>query len=104
MVSYKILNSGNASSSPLRAESKRSSMAFRILSVMLICLMAAGSLFAQLTKDPTTWKVEAIKKQGNEYEIKFKLALDKNWHIWSLKPGGDGYKFRLRLNLIQMTL
>jgi thiol:disulfide interchange protein len=58
--------------------------------LVVLCLWGAGNAHAQITKDPTSWKIEAVKKQGNEYEIVFRMKLAKNWHIWSLKPGGDG--------------
>lgn len=59
--------------------------------LFLVATMALpGVGISQLVSDPTTWKIEARKKQGSEYEIVFKLSLQKGWHIWSLHPGGDG--------------
>ena len=40
--------------------------------------------------DPTTWTYEVKKKTANEYELIFHLKLADKWHIWSMKPGGDG--------------
>jgi thiol:disulfide interchange protein len=59
---------------------------------LLFCfsLLITGSLFGQIIKDPTTWTVEAKKKSGNEYVLSFHVKLKEEWHIWSLKPGGDG--------------
>lgn len=54
--------------------------------------MAASKAQAQLVKDPTTWTYEVKKKAGNQYDLIFHLKLDQGWHIWSLKPGGDGYQ------------
>lgn len=48
--------------------------------------------FAQMIEDPTTWKYEVKKKSATEYQLIFHLDLKAPWHIWSLKPGGDGYE------------
>ena len=48
--------------------------------------------FAQMIEDPTTWKYEVKKKSATEYQLIFHLTLKKDWHIWSLHPGGDGYE------------
>jgi thiol:disulfide interchange protein len=64
--------------------------ALRAIPLFILCLLAASGMSAQIIADPTTWTVEAKKKQGNEYEIVFNLSLKDGWHIWSLKPGGDG--------------
>src|SRR6185312_3730271 len=61
------------------------------LALLLCCsLFISGSLFAQLTPDPTTWTFEAKKISGNQYDLIFHLKLKKYWHIYSFKPGGDG--------------
>ena len=56
--------------------------------------LVAGSSFAQqaIVDDPTNWAYEAKKISADEYELIFKLDLKDGWHIWSLKPGGDGYE------------
>ena len=41
--------------------------------------------------DPTTWTYEVKKMSANEYQLIFHVSLKEGWHIWSLKPGGDGY-------------
>jgi thiol:disulfide interchange protein DsbD len=48
--------------------------------------------FSQMTDDPTSWKYEVKKKSATEYQLIFHLTLQKEWHIWSLHPGGDGYE------------
>ncbi len=58
-------------------------------------LIACMSLFftgarGQMTKDNSQWTFEAVKKGGNKYEIIAHLKLEKGWHVFSLKPGGDG--------------
>lgn len=63
---------------------------FKALLLVLVAAICGGSALAQIINDAAKWDVEARKKQGNEYEIVFKLKLKKGWHIWSLKPGGDG--------------
>lgn len=53
-------------------------------------LLTAGSVQGQIISDPTSWKIEAVKIKGNEYDVVFRMTLAKGWHIWSLHPGGDG--------------
>lgn len=43
-----------------------------------------------MIKDPTNWSYEVKKKNATEYELVFHLNLEGDWHIWSVKPGGDG--------------
>ena len=65
----------------------------RILKAIFIAfssLLLAGSLSAQMIADPATWTIAAKKVKDNEYRITFHVQLKKGWHIWSLKPGGDG--------------
>jgi len=64
--------------------------ALKIILFLVSGLLVTGHGFAQIVAEPTKWKIEAVKKQGNEYEIIFHLKLEKTWHIWSLHPGGDG--------------
>ncbi len=49
-------------------------------------------LFAQGMEDPTTWTYEVKKKTATEYDVIFHVTLKEGWHIWSLKPGGDGFE------------
>ena len=63
---------------------------FKALLVFIATAICGGNALAQIINDAAKWEVEAHKRQGNEYDIVFKLKLKKNWHIWSLKPGGDG--------------
>ncbi len=81
----------------------------RILKALLIVcfsLFIMGGLHAQMTADPATWTIEARKQKGNEYQIIFHLKLKETWHIWALKPGGDGmeipptFKFKPDENLV----
>lgn len=53
-------------------------------------MLGACELNSQIIKDPTTWDIKAVKKQGQEYDIVFDMKLAKGWHIWSITPGGDG--------------
>jgi len=57
------------------------------LAIALLLHFTSG---AQITKDPTTWTTTIKKTSGNKYLLTLNLKLDKGWHIWSLKPGGDG--------------
>jgi thiol:disulfide interchange protein DsbD len=55
-------------------------------------IAAASPARAQMIQDPTSWKYEVKKKSATEYQLICHLDLKKGWHIWSLKPGGDGYQ------------
>ena len=58
---------------------------------LIVCLsLLAYAGFGQITKDNSKWSFEAKKKSGNNYELIVHLQLPKDWHIYSLKPGGDG--------------
>src|SRR4051812_3242841 len=61
----------------------------KCLLAFLALLLIASPLFAQ-NEDPASWKYELKKKNATEYELIFHLTLKEGWHIWSLKPGGDG--------------
>ncbi|MBA3827630.1 MAG: hypothetical protein H0X33_01720 [Taibaiella sp.] len=54
-----------------------------------ISLQKPGSIQQGIT-DPTTWSYEVKKHNANEYELIFHLKLKEAWHVWSLRPGGDG--------------
>lgn len=60
--------------------------------IMMALLLAANPSRAQMTPDPASWSYEVKKKSANTYELIFHLKLQKDWHIWALKPGGDGYQ------------
>jgi Disulphide bond corrector protein DsbC len=66
----------------------------KILKYFLVLIAATVSMpsFAQMIEDPTTWTYEVKKKTGNDYQLVFHLVLKSPWHIYSLKPGGDGYE------------
>ncbi len=60
------------------------------LSLLIALLFGAGFSHAQIIKDPTTWTYEVKKSGDNKYKLIFHLSLKEGWHIYSLKPGGDG--------------
>ncbi len=66
----------------------------RILFVFLSVVLISNSSGAQTKpiklSDPTNWSYEVKKVSGNEYELIFHVSLNEGWHIWALKPGGDG--------------
>ena len=62
----------------------------KTLLIVFISLFLTNGLYAQITADPTTWTIEAKKIKDNKYQIIFHLKLKETWHIWSIKPGGDG--------------
>lgn len=43
-----------------------------------------------MIEDPTVWQFEARQIQGEEYEIRFQVKVNNDYHIYSLDPGGDG--------------
>jgi thiol:disulfide interchange protein DsbD len=64
----------------------------RLYLLLIVGFLASNSVHAQIIKDPTTWTYEVKKKAMNEYELVFHLSLKENWHVWSIKPGGDGFQ------------
>ena len=69
--------------------------------IVLLGILFSADAFAQMTQDPTTWTFEAKKKSGNEYTILFHVKLKEGWHIWSLKPGGDGMQVSPSFKIIK---
>lgn len=61
----------------------------RFCLLAFLALLAFGSK-AQITKDPTTWTFETKKKSEGKFDLIIHLKLEEGWHIWSMKPGGDG--------------
>ncbi|HXS35102.1 MAG TPA: protein-disulfide reductase DsbD domain-containing protein [Flavipsychrobacter sp.] len=67
----------------------------RVLFIFLGVVLAYNNSGAQVAvtpkiSDPTNWSYEVKKVSGNEYELIFHLSLNEGWHIWAIKPGGDG--------------
>ncbi|MCB0697485.1 MAG: thioredoxin family protein, partial [Chitinophagaceae bacterium] len=65
----------------------------KILKVVAIAFLNILFVFganAQILEDPTEWKFEARKVDGNKYDLVFHCDVKNNWHIYSLDPGGDG--------------
>ena len=62
-------------------------------SFLFVCLgmVLSYNSMAMPIDDPTTWKYEVKSKGNHEYELIFHLAIKKEWHIWSMTPGGDGF-------------
>lgn len=63
---------------------------FKQIFILVLFLFSGNILRAQMVQDPTTWNYEVRKKNDSTYELVFRLDLKKDWHIWSLNPGGDG--------------
>ncbi len=55
-----------------------------------VSLLLSFGLQAQIIQDPTVWTFEAKKKSGNEYDLIFHVTVGKDYHVYSLDPGGDG--------------
>jgi len=67
------------------------SLSKKVLFLFLGLFAALPQLHAQLVEDPTVWSYEVKKKGDNKYQLVFHVKLTKpDWHIYSLKPGGDG--------------
>jgi thiol:disulfide interchange protein DsbD len=62
--------------------------------VAIVFLMVAGNaaVKAQGIADPTAWTYEVKQESPNIYSLIFHLKLQTGWHIWALKPGGDGFE------------
>ena len=68
-------------------------MTFFLRFVALLLLLnsdVAKSPAQGIIADPTTWTSELKQVKGNNYKLIFHVKLLDQWHIWSLKPGGDG--------------
>lgn len=64
----------------------------KITAVVLALFCMTLPSMAQSIQDPAAWTYEVKKKSANTYELVFHLKLQKDWHIWAIKPGGDGYQ------------
>jgi len=63
----------------------------RLLLIFLLTVLGSGQLVAQIIPDSTSWTFETKKKTGDQYELIFHVKIkSQRWHIYSLKPGGDG--------------
>jgi thiol:disulfide interchange protein DsbD len=64
----------------------------QIISFTFAILLTNTQLLAQEKNNPAKWSYEVKKITQNEFELIFNLKLDKGFHIWALKPGGDGFQ------------
>jgi thiol:disulfide interchange protein len=64
--------------------------ALKAILIAILSLFIADHLYGQITKDESKWTFEAKKKDRNKYALIAHLTLPEHWHIYSLKPGGDG--------------
>lgn len=63
-----------------------------LYSAALATMCMVASVHAQQpVNDPTTWKYD-LRKTESGHDLVFLLSLEKGWHIWALKPGGDGFQ------------
>jgi len=63
---------------------------FKSALLVFLSLFIAHGLLAQMVQDNSKWAFEAKKISGDKYDIIVHLKLPEKWHIYSLKPGGDG--------------
>jgi thiol:disulfide interchange protein DsbD len=45
-----------------------------------------------MIQDPASWNYEVKKISATKYQLLFHLYLKAGWHVYSLKPGGDGHE------------
>ena len=65
-----------------------SSLKIPLFISFLLAMVATGH--AQMSRDNTRWTFEAKKKTGNQYDLIIHAGMEKGWHIYAMKPGGDG--------------
>ncbi len=59
--------------------------------VLLTGLLLVSYSKAQIVEDPTRWKHEVVHLQDDLYEVVTTCTFSKkDWHVYSMKPGGDG--------------
>jgi thiol:disulfide interchange protein DsbD len=76
---------------------------FKPILFVFLSVFFANGLFGQMIADPTTWEIEAKKIKDKDYELVFHLKLKEHWHIWSLKPGGDGMQIAPTFKITKNT-
>jgi len=54
-----------------------------------VLLFFFSYIHAQI-KDPVSWKYEAVKKNGDTYELVITATVEKPWHIYSQNTGAGG--------------
>lgn len=77
---------------------------FRLLRLPALFLLSCLFYFsgnAQGIKDPTHWSYSAQQTADGDYEIKISVKLDQGWHIWSMKPEGDGLQIPPSFELVR---
>lgn len=62
----------------------------RSIKLLALLVLFTSRLSAQIIADPTTWKFQAKKLKGDEYEVQINCKIKEGWHLWSIDPGGDG--------------
>lgn len=58
--------------------------------LLFVVLISSLGAFAQMVEDPTTWTFSTKKISDDVYEVQAKVKIKPEWHLWSIKPGGDG--------------
>ncbi len=58
--------------------------------LILLLLVSGFTASAQLVKDPTDWKFSVKKQSANHYTLTATTSIQPKWHIYGIKPGGDG--------------
>ena len=69
----------------------------------LLSIFFSASARGQMIKDNSKWTFEAKKKNGNQYDLIIHLKLPAKWHIYAMKPGGDGSLFPPEITFAKNT-
>ncbi|MBQ7574907.1 MAG: thioredoxin family protein [Bacteroidales bacterium] len=60
----------------------------KFLKLLFLSLLVAVPAFGQMSQ-PVSWKAEAVKVEGNVYEIRATGTIAGDWHIYDLTDYGD---------------
>ncbi len=63
----------------------------KIVTFLLLTLLAGANLFAQMTEQPVKWKTKLVDKGSDQYELQVTGQIENSeWHIYGLGPYVDG--------------
>ena len=62
----------------------------KIVTFLLLTLLAGANLFAQMTEQPVKWKTKLVDKGSDQYELQVTGQIENSeWHIYGLGPYVD---------------
>ncbi len=68
--------------------------------LLVLFSLCAVAMQAQIVQDNSKWTLEAKKKSGNQYDLMVHVILPNPWHLYSLKPGGDGMEIPPKIKFV----